>query len=132
MSLYPTLEDMKVDHMAQTQSQVSAQAYNDVSHIQSVTALPPAAAAGLYPSLGDYMGLDLAQALALQPVVHQNMQVATPQGNTATAVAPVTGAHNTGVARAEIKQGVRQVILCKDGEGKMGLRVRSVDKVSAN
>ena len=44
-------------------------------------------------------------------------------------VAPITGNH-VGLKRAEIKQGVREVVLCKDGEGKMGLRVCSINKVS--
>ena len=43
-------------------------------------------------------------------------------------VAPVTGDNNFGVRRAEIKQGVREVVLCKDGKGKVGLRVRAINK----
>lgn len=45
-------------------------------------------------------------------------------------IAPVTG-NNIGVARAEVKQGVRSVILCKDASGKFGLRVQAVSKVCA-
>ncbi|KAJ7333686.1 hypothetical protein OS493_015768 [Desmophyllum pertusum] len=33
-------------------------------------------------------------------------------------VAPVTGGNNLGIRRAEIKQGIREVVLCKDGKGK--------------
>ncbi|MBN3324810.1 SDCB1 protein, partial [Atractosteus spatula] len=40
--------------------------------------------------------------------------------------APITGS-NIGIRRAEIKQGIREVILCKDAEGKIGLRLKSVD-----
>ena len=43
-------------------------------------------------------------------------------------IAPVSGDNNLGVRRAEIKQGVREVVLCKDGQGKIGLRVRAVNK----
>ena len=43
-------------------------------------------------------------------------------------IAPLTG-DSKGLRRAEIRQGVREVILCKDEDGKMGLRVRSVNKV---
>lgn len=43
-------------------------------------------------------------------------------------IAPLTGDH-TGLRRAEIRQGVREIILCKDQDGKMGLRVKSVNKV---
>lgn len=45
-------------------------------------------------------------------------------------VAPVTGG-DTGIRRAEIKQGIREVILCKDQDGKIGLRLKSIDNVSA-
>ena len=43
-------------------------------------------------------------------------------------IAPITG-NNAGLMKAEIKQGIREVILCKDQEGKIGLRVQSVNKV---
>ncbi|RXM90573.1 Syntenin-1 [Acipenser ruthenus] len=41
-------------------------------------------------------------------------------------VSPVTG-NDVGLRRAEIKQGMREVILCKDQDGKVGLRLRNVD-----
>ena len=44
-------------------------------------------------------------------------------------VAPVTGG-DIGIRRAEIKQGIREVILCKDQDGKIGLRLKSIDNVS--
>lgn len=44
-------------------------------------------------------------------------------------VRPVTGT-DVGVMRAEIRQGLREVILCKDQDGKVGLRLRSIDNVS--
>ena len=44
-------------------------------------------------------------------------------------VAPITG-DNLGIQRAEIRQGVREVVFCKDQDGKMGLRVRAINKVS--
>lgn len=43
-------------------------------------------------------------------------------------IAPVTG-NDVGIRRAEIKQGIRELILCKDQEGKIGLRLKSVDNV---
>ena len=45
-------------------------------------------------------------------------------------VAPITGG-DPGIRRAEIKQGIREVILCKDQDGKIGLRLKSIDNVSA-
>ena len=44
-------------------------------------------------------------------------------------VRPVTGA-DVGIRRAEIRQGLREIILCKDQDGKVGLRIRSIDNVS--
>lgn len=44
-------------------------------------------------------------------------------------VAPVTG-NDVGIRRAEIKQGIREIILCKDQDKKIGLRLKSVDNVS--
>ena len=41
-------------------------------------------------------------------------------------VAPITGG-DIGIRRAEIKQGIREVILCKDQDGKIGLRLKSID-----
>ena len=43
-------------------------------------------------------------------------------------VAPVTGTQNAAVLRAEVKQGVREVIACKGPDGKVGLRVRAINK----
>ncbi|XP_072015753.1 syntenin-1-like [Amphiura filiformis] len=80
------------------------------------------------------MGLSLTpEAIAANmPVVvsHPPGALATrgPASSTSNWVAPITGQNNQGVARSEIKQGVRQAILCKDGDGKMGLRVQAISK----
>ena len=44
-------------------------------------------------------------------------------------VAPVSSQGMVGMQRAEVKQGIRMVILCKDGKGKLGLRIKAVNKV---
>jgi len=44
-------------------------------------------------------------------------------------LAPVSVEGVVGMRRAEVKQGVRRVILCKDGKGKLGLRIKAVSKV---
>lgn len=44
-------------------------------------------------------------------------------------VRPVTGA-DVGIRRAEIRPGLREVVLCKDENGKVGLRLKDVDNVS--
>lgn len=43
-------------------------------------------------------------------------------------VAPVSGS-DVGIRRAEVKQGIREVVACKDAEGKIGLRIRHVNNV---
>lgn len=121
-SLYPTLEDLKVDHMMQAQVQMAQQQEAQRQGLPSYPPASAASAAALYPCLGDYMGL------AVSP---QNQAVAVPASSALSQmVAPVTGAANRGVLRSEIKEGVRQVVLCKDADSKIGLRVQAVNKVS--
>ncbi|XP_035660072.1 syntenin-1-like [Branchiostoma floridae] len=162
MSLYPSLEDMKVDQMAK------AQVYQEGQQAAAIQAPPqyptqpqayptqapayptqapayptqpqaagamPVAQFSLYPSLDDYMGLSLTpeevranMPQVLEPPPSQAV-VARPAGTVVTA--PITGNSVQGVVglqRAEIKQGVRQLMCCKDGNGKIGLRVRHVNK----
>lgn len=136
-SLYPTLEDMKVDQLQTAQ----------INHDRAITGgqpnleypqgpppsyPPPAASPGgnpLYPSLSEYMGLQFT------PDMMQNMQVVPSSGNQVgirqtqsgqTQIAPITG-NNLGLARAEIKSGIREVVVCKDLNGKIGLRIRHVN-----
>ncbi|KAF3859980.1 hypothetical protein F7725_000235 [Dissostichus mawsoni] len=75
---------------------------------------------GLYPNLeelGDYMGLAL----------NSDEQVAVPSNSGYSGmVRPVTGA-DVGIRRAEIRPGLREVILCKDQDRKVGLRLRAID-----
>jgi len=137
-SLYPTLEDMKVDHIVQAQQKFVDQV-NATGHvIITTTSAPPGAPVAassvcvLYPTLDSYMGLDITP----QMISQQNMQV-MPVNQAQVAVrststgqqqvAPITG-NSVGLQRAEIKQGVREIVLCKDQDGKIGLRVKSVNK----
>ncbi|XP_063815204.1 syntenin-2 [Pseudophryne corroboree] len=127
MSLYPSLEDLKVDRSLQTQS---------TQVIAKPAAIMPAsvpAAPGLYPNLtelSNYMGLSLTDEelqLNMSLVPSGGNDVAIPYIIPGGLVAPVTG-NDIGLRRAEIKHGIREVILCKDESGKMGLRLKSVDK----
>jgi len=114
MSLYPTLEDMEVSHMAATQ-----QAAEQKLTQNAITAVGAGEtidiASSLYPTLDEWMGMD-----------SKAMQLYQPLNSTTGAIAPVTGGHQS---NAEIKQGVRQVVACKDpGSGKIGLSVESISK----
>lgn len=114
MSLYPTLEDMEVSHMAVTQQaaeqKLTQNAITAVGAGESIDI-----ASSLYPTLDEWMGMD-----------SKAMQLYQPLNSTTGAIAPVTGGHQS---HAEIKQGVRQVVGCKDpGSGKIGLSVESISK----
>lgn len=110
MSLYPTLEDLKVSELVEAQMHQTA--------IASQPSAPPpqsTSVVSLYPSLSTYMGLELATVV--------------PAGNqTTTLVAPVSSVNAVGIKRAEIKPGLRKVTLCKDGKGKIGLTVKEINK----
>ena len=45
-------------------------------------------------------------------------------------VAPVSRKGILGLRRAEIRPGIRAVVLCKDVSGKLGLRIKAIHKVS--
>ncbi|KAG9347983.1 hypothetical protein JZ751_004002 [Albula glossodonta] len=135
MSLYPSLEDMKVDKFMQAQSAYAASPSkpaalpeaSDRNSAEEGNGLYPK----LYPELTDFMGLNLTeeavrQAFSVMPAEDYSGQIATRSSALSYVSAPITG-NDSGVRRAEIKQGVREVILCKDMEGKIGLRLKSVD-----
>jgi len=56
-------------------------------------------------------------------------QVAVRPGASDQMVAPVTG-DSVGLRRAEIHAGVREIVMCKDQDGKLGLRIQAVNKVA--
>lgn len=124
MSLYPSLEDMTVGKMAQAQAQPHPQ------NPAALAAPPVVISGGLYPSLEDeYMGLELVQFRAqLPPQATAVVPVAGAAITTRSNSGAVTGVANVGIRRAEIKQGVREVILCKDQKGKCGLSVFAASK----
>ncbi|CAK9812326.1 Sdcbp [Anthophora plagiata] len=138
MSLYPTLEDLKVDHMMKAQLQADVPISNNLS-MQKEQTVPSAPAynslsASLYPSLGDYMGLELTEEMIAQnmseyPVANYTMTIntSTPSVPSAGMVAPLSG-QSLGLQRAQVTNGIRELILCKDKVGKIGLRVDSVNK----
>ncbi|XP_018494646.1 syntenin-1 [Galendromus occidentalis] len=108
MALYPSLEDMKVDQM------MRAQEFQASSAPPAYTSTPvPSSQLVLYPTLDDYMGLSLQTVQSLTPA--QGM------------IAPLTG-NSAGLQRGQINHGVREVVLCKDHRGKVGLRLEALNK----
>jgi len=134
MSLYPSLEDMKVDHMAQAQvQQAPAQHQIAMSPGHQPSSASPAAVAGsssLYPSLGDFMGFEISHDAVMQNMPEEvgKEVIAHRAPSSHGMVAPITGGQNMGLARAEVKQGLRMIVACKDADGKMGIRVQAVNK----
>lgn len=136
MSLYPTLEDMKVDRMMKAQLQTESQ-YN-VAAISCKEAVPSApvynsSSTALYPSLGEYMGLEfteetIAQNMPTCLVNRQSMTVGIPatSGPLTGMIAPISG-QSLGLQRAQVTNGIRELKLCKDKDGKIGLRVHAVN-----
>uniref|UniRef100_A0A3B3DBT7 Syndecan binding protein (syntenin) 2 n=1 Tax=Oryzias melastigma TaxID=30732 RepID=A0A3B3DBT7_ORYME len=137
MSLYPSLEDLKVDKVIKAQVQF-AQTAAPMPAISEGSSQPELAAvampaSSLYPNLGelgDYMGLalnsdEVQKNLALVPVGDNQVAIPASSG-VGGMLRPVTGS-DIGILRAEIRPGIREVILCKDQDGKVGLRLRSID-----
>jgi len=149
MSLYPSLEDMKVDQLARAQNHHESQFAQAGLPTATPTAPPPyslspenvPASAGshkssIYPGLNDFMGLDLsAEAVAELTSQHavaipQPMSVAVPRatsGPLAGMVAPLSS-QSLGLQRAQVTHGIREVTLCKDASGKVGVRVQAISK----
>ncbi|XP_068601030.1 syntenin-2 isoform X2 [Brachionichthys hirsutus] len=139
MSLYPSLEDLKVDKVIKAQAQFS-QTPGPMPAITGGPYPPQPAPAGvsgstLYPDLeelGDYMGLalngdEVQRDLALVPAADGvGVPVGYGVGYGVGMVQPVTGA-DVGIRRADIRPGLREIILCKDQDGRVGLRLRAID-----
>ncbi|KAI4460846.1 syntenin related [Holotrichia oblita] len=135
MSLYPSLEDMKVDQMAKAQVNAIASAYSSQSQSPPAYSGVPAAdiaedalANNMYPSLGDYMGLELSEAVIAanmpeysQIAVYQRTEIISP-GLYSNMVAPLSS-QSLGLKRRKSQM----VTLCKDKDNKVGLRVKSID-----
>ncbi|KAK1173783.1 syntenin-1 [Acipenser oxyrinchus oxyrinchus] len=135
MSLYPSLEDMKVDKFIQAQAAYESSPPLPAALPESSNAVPAEAGGGLYPKLypelSQFMGLNLNEEeiqhnLSVFPVADCAGQIATRPSALNYMTAPISGS-DFGIRRAEIKQGIREVILCKDMDGKIGLRLKSID-----
>uniref|UniRef100_A0A182XCL0 PDZ domain-containing protein n=1 Tax=Anopheles quadriannulatus TaxID=34691 RepID=A0A182XCL0_ANOQN len=168
MSLYPSLEDMLVDKMVQSQNTAIATAAaqqqqqhlpyppsapkdayglypsftNDTpsAKMDEKPSSPPMAASIMYPDLYEYMGLELSKEM-IQANMPQYMAPAhvapstaiVPQQSAvaivsnANMVAPVSG-HFTGLQRAQVTNGIRELVMCKGADKKVGLRVQAINK----
>ncbi|KAM9165964.1 syntenin-1 isoform 2-T2 [Pangshura tecta] len=132
MSLYPSLEDLKVDKVIQAQTAFSSNPANPAILSEASAPIPQDGSfyPRLYPELSEYMGLSLNEEEVQRnlPLVAgtQSQGLVTRPSTVNYMVAPVTG-NDVGIRRAEIKQGIREIIVCKDQDGKIGLRLKSID-----
>merc|ERR1711983_169790 len=137
MSLYPSLEDMKVDHMIQEQNQI-LQSFSPPNPAQTMSpqnsSLPyptsPPSNYGspnspVYPGLAEYLPEN--QSLVPRQSGQLTSATATPASSAGGFVAPISSA-SPAFTRSQLTHGIRQVILCKDGAGKVGIKVKAIDK----
>jgi len=141
MSLYPSLEDMKVD---QTQNQIvqdeqfaralqyqeNSQAIQPQERVSSGLPYPaqPLSGSSLYPSLSEYMGMDMSNLQMVPVAQSQTPAIPSQSSGYSTMVAPISEQNAVGMKRAEIKQGLRLLVLCKNAKGLVGMRIKSVNK----
>ncbi|CAG9585577.1 unnamed protein product [Danaus chrysippus] len=131
MSLYPSLEDMKVDKMVRAQlAQNQAPsgyppAYHQPGYPQ-ITAATPSVPTSMYPALGEYMGLELSHDVIALNMPEYQVQTLQAGGTGSNLIAPLSS-QSPSLAKAIVTHGIRQVIMCKDRDGKCGLRLHSVN-----
>lgn len=136
MSLYPSLEDMKVDQLGRAQAEAFSSysnppPYNPGTYNAGAVSVDVGNA---YPSLGNYMGLELSELVIKEnmPEYLQHQQISIyqqngfPVGNT-TMIAPISS-QSVGLQRAQVTNGIRELTLCKDKDNKVGLRVKEINK----
>ncbi|KAL0841974.1 hypothetical protein ABMA28_014197 [Loxostege sticticalis] len=123
MSLYPSLEDMKVDTMARAQMshQQAPPSYQAISR-----APVPSAPAHVYPALGDYMGLELSADVIARNMPEYQVQTVPAGGVVSNLIAPISS-QSPSLVKATVTGAIRQVVLCKDRDGRCGLRLHSVN-----
>jgi len=154
MSLYPSLEDMKVDQILQQDQQPKNQQPTNrpingpliypgtnPSSLYYNAAQPSAPAvshpsASLYPTMDLYNGIDLTPT-EIAIIERQQQQLASLQlaqtrpNEIATIankhfIAPLSG-NSVGLKRATVTNGVREVTLCKGADQKLGMRLKSIN-----
>lgn len=129
MPIYPSLEDMRVDQLAHAQVAVEQQQQGATGEAIA------ASGSSLYSGLGleellSYGGLDISPAALDQQMGREVARMYSKPGvqGAYQPLAAVTTADNLGVARAEIKQGVRPMRIAKDGNNLLGIAPVAIDK----
>jgi len=126
--------------------------YGSSSSSTTTTTTTTSAPSGLYSSLleeigGDYLGIDTSPQAIMQhmpPEVQAQMQhdmqvtpyqpaqhaVAVPRRDLpgSQAIAALTPQTDRGLVAGTIRQGVREIVLAKNQDGKLGIAVKAIDK----
>jgi len=129
---------MMVDQMIQAQSSPAptSPAPLTMTPAESVQTTAPSSSTSMmvtYPGLSEYMGMELTEAVIRENMPEYLPAIANQQGAQVTGVggvamvAPLSG-HSSALAKAQVSHGVRQIVLCKDSNNKIGLKVKSVNK----
>ncbi|KAL3269860.1 hypothetical protein HHI36_008917 [Cryptolaemus montrouzieri] len=151
MSIYPSLEDMKIDHLMKAQQALANQVqtstsnsyppisnsypYPNQNHTSTQSSIPSAISLKhVYPALKDFMGLELSEDVIAKnlpeysqvALLQQSSLVPAPTGAPNNLVAPISG-QTAGLQKAQVSHGIRELVLCKDKDGKVGLRVKPID-----
>ncbi|XP_019328547.1 PREDICTED: syntenin-2 [Aptenodytes forsteri] len=130
-TLYPSLEDMKGHQILQAQAAAGVRTPATTVVTEKPKLISGTAPPVLYPNLAElenYMGLALSSEEIQKNLLPEGSTALTPTGPPpGQLVAPLSW-NNTGLRRAEIKPGVREIHLCKDERGKTGLQLKNVDQ----
>ncbi|KAM6242879.1 syntenin-2 isoform 1-T2 [Spheniscus humboldti] len=130
-TLYPSLEDMKGHQILQAQAAAGVRTPATTVVTEKPKLVSGTAPPVLYPNLAElenYMGLALSSEEIQKNLLPEGSTALTPAGPPpGQLVAPLSW-NNTGLRRAEIKPGVREIHLCKDERGKTGLQLKNVDQ----
>merc|ERR1719309_172177 len=123
---YPAHPNAPYPHNIPALSSSTTPSYSSMTNTTSMT---PGQA---YPGLAEYMGMELSEAVIRdnmpEYLANNQRSVSVSRGSySGCLVAPISG-DSPGLARAQVSHGVRQVVLCKDGDGKIGLKVKAVNK----
>lgn len=150
--MYPSLEDMKVDQTIRAQQQafdtisqqhqlMNQHAYPSLA-FPGIPSAPPMGSSPLqspvYPDLVNYMGLELSQDVIAANMPEylqknggrQQLSAYVPPSMPNNMVAPLSGS-SVGLSRAGTTNGIRELILCKDGKGKVCVVVKDSPAVMA-
>lgn len=157
-NIYPSLEDMKYHQMTKAQlaldeqnrpilTQVTngslyPQCYPHAPNLPlqpppypspSAPTLPSNSQLALYPNLKEYMGLEVTPIQSVSPYTG----VANSNNNPGESLVHPTGPNGVamiapffrhGMQKAQVHHGIRELFLCKDTEGKIGLRVAAINE----